>query len=136
MSTRAVSDFDVTEWNQEAYEDDAGTAGLARATVRKVFEGDLVGRSEAHLLMYQVDPTDPTGGAGYVASEVVTGVLLGRSGSFVLQHWGLMGEGPPRTGGSVIPGSGTGELLGLTGAVEIAVSEEGRHTLTLEFSLE
>ena len=53
---------------------------------------------------------DPEVGAGYVVSERVTGQLGDRSGSFVIQHGGVMGPGlAPRTFGHVVPGSGTGD---------------------------
>lgn len=35
--------------------------------------------------------------------------------------------------GHVVPGSGTGELAGLTGEIEISVAEDGTHTLTLDY---
>ncbi|MDX1578412.1 MAG: DUF3224 domain-containing protein [Gemmatimonadota bacterium] len=135
MTERATSSFDVTAWNQTPYgESDDGPA-LSRATVRKRFEGDLTGESTAELLMCQADPDDLSAGAGYVASELVTGRLAGREGTFVLQHWGLSEGGSERTGGRVVPGSGTGDLEGLRGEVEIEVDAEGGHTLTLEYEL-
>lgn len=48
------------------------------------------------------------------------------------QHGGVMGPGtPPHTFGHVVPGSGTGDLAGLTGTVQIDQSG-GDHTLTLD----
>lgn len=40
-----------------------------------------------------------------------------------------------RTFGHVVPGSGTGELAGLGGDVEISRTPEGVHTLTLDYAL-
>ena len=77
---------------------------------------------------------DSKAGAGYVVCERVVGRLGNRSGSFVLQHGGLIGPGlPPHTFGHVVPGSGTGELAGLTGEVKIDRAEDGTHTLTLDY---
>jgi len=157
---QAKSEFDVTGWDQNPYESpdqeserkkvpvsgsdsdsgadaDANTGPkLSRATVEKTFRGDLEGTSSAELLMCQADTTDLAAGAGYVASEVVTGELNGKRGSFVIQHWGLSGSGmEPKTTGHVVPGSGTHELVGLTGIVEIAVSPDGKHALTMEYEL-
>ncbi len=137
---KAVSDFDVAGWDQTPYEnsDEASDNGpkLSRATVRKVFRGDLEGESTAELLMCQADATDLAAGAGYVASEVFTGELNGKQGSFVIQHWGMSGSGmDPKTSGHVVPGSGTDELVGLTGSMEIAVSSDGKHTWTMEYEL-
>ena len=40
--------------------------------------------------------TDVEGSAAYVAIETVTGILHGRSGTFVLQHSGTMSRGEQR----------------------------------------
>jgi len=138
MTTRAISSFDVTGWDQAPGGERAEAQGLlfSRATVKKAFQGDLVGESTAELLMCQADATDLTAGAGYVASERFEGHLGDRRGTFVLQHWGLSDATGQRTGGHVVPGSGTGDLAGLTGEVVIAVSAEGEHTLTLDYVMD
>ena len=136
MSTRATASFDVTAWDQTPYDDSAGGPLLARATVRKTFTGDLEATSTAELLMCQSDPQDLAAGAGYVASERVTGRLHGREGTFVLQHGGLSGDGEPHTFGHLVPGSGTGDLAGIRGTMEIAQDASGAHTLTLEYTLD
>ena len=134
MSTHATASFDVTGWDETPYDEPADGPRLARATVRKTFRGDLEGESTAELLMCQADPDDYSAGAGYVASEHVTGTLDGRQGTFVLQHGGLSGEvAGERTFGHVVPGSGTGELEGLRGEAEIRQTPDGEHTLLLDY---
>ena len=132
MTNRAAASFKITGWEQTSLE---GTGPyLSRATVAKIYRGDLEGESDAELLMCQSDPRNPGAGAGYVASEQFTGSLGGRSGSFVIQHWGVTGRGgAEESGGHVVPGSGTGELKGLSGTVEISVDSGGGHRLTLEY---
>ena len=133
---RAESEFDVVGWDPSPYDNPHGGVHLSRATVRKTFKGDLDGESTAELLMCQADVKDLSAGAGYVASEVVSGKLGSRTGTFVLQHWGLSGGGAaPTTAGHVVHGSGTDQLVGLSGTVEIAASVEGKHTLTMEYEL-
>lgn len=134
MSTRATASFDVTGWDQSAYEEPAEGPRLARVTVRKVFRGELEGKSTGELLMCQTAPDDLAAGGGYVVSERVVGRLAGRTGTFVLQHGGLGGAGTAmHTFGHVVPGSGTGELAGLRGEIAIRVAEDGGHTLTLDY---
>ncbi len=133
--TRAVASFDVTGWDQGEPESEAGGPTLSSAVVRKQFDGDLVAESEARLMMCQADTSDISAGAGYIASEVVRGSLAGKQGTFVMQHWGLSADGRERTGGHVVPGSGTGDLKGLTGSVEISVDGDGTHTLTIDYEL-
>ena len=137
MAVRAVSSFEVTGWDQTPYGGEGEGPSLSRATVRKAFSGDLDAESTAELLMCQVDPSALDAGAGYVASEIVVGRLGGREGTFVMQHWGLAGGGlPNRTAGHVIPGSGTGELAGLSGEIEISVDTDGTHTITIDYELD
>lgn len=86
--------------------------------------------------MCVVDPANLAAGAGYVASELVTGRLGDRDGTFNLQHWGVSGIGRPQeTAGHVVPGSGTGQLVGLSGAMTISVDANGAHTFTLDYDI-
>jgi hypothetical protein len=136
MEKTVVASFEVASWVPRPGEDEGGGPVLTRAIVTKTFEGDLSGESRAELLMCQADPEDLTAGAGYVASEQFHGSLDGRRGSFVIHHWGVSEVGGrQRTSGHVVPGSGTGDLDGLRGQVEISVDESGKHTLRLTYHL-
>ncbi len=98
-------------------------AQLSRKAIHKTFQGDL----EAHSLgeMLASLSTIP-GSAGYVAMERVEGNLAGRPGSFVLMHLGTMDRGQRTLTIQVIPDSGTGELEGLSGTMEIDI-RDGQH---------
>ncbi len=78
--------------------------------------------------------TSVKGSAGYVAMEQVTGSLHGRSGSFVLQHYGIMNRGAPQLTVTVVPDSGTGELAGLAGTLAIKIVD-GKHFYEMEYTL-
>jgi hypothetical protein len=128
---KATASFNVTGWDPAPYDQPSDGPELSRITIQKAFEGDLEGESTAEGLFCGMN--DPKAGAGYVVSERVTGRLGDRSGSFVIQHGGVMGPwSAPRTFGHVVPGSGTGDLVGLTGTVEIDQAD-GEHTLTLDY---
>lgn len=132
---QATASFKVTTWEPTPYEAEVEGPRLFRVKVCKAFSGDLAGESTGELLMCVADPADIAAGAGYVVSERVTGTLGERSGSFMLQHWGLSGGGAaPRTAGHVVPGSGTGALAGITGRMEIS-DDAGAHTLILDYEL-
>jgi hypothetical protein len=131
MSTRATANFEITGWEQTDYGEPGDGPKLARATVKKAFRGDVEGSSTAELLMCG---GPEGGGAGYIAQEVVTATLAGRSGTFVLQHGGLRGAGEAYTFGNVVPDSATGGLRGLTGKVEYRHDESGA-VLTLDYDL-
>jgi hypothetical protein len=109
---------------------DAG-AGLGRMILDKRFHGDLEATSQGQMLSAG---TAVQGSAGFVALERVSGTLLGRTGTFVLQHHGLMNRGTPSLTITVVPDSGTGELTGLTGMMSIEIAE-GRHSYDFEHTL-
>ena len=126
----ATAPFDVTRWDPaEADEPDTGPE-LSRITIGKTFTGDFEGTGLGDGLFCGMSA--PRDGAGYLVSERLTGQLEGRTGTFVIQHGGLMGPAtPPRTFGNIVPGSGTGELAGISGTVEIT----DNHTLVLTYEL-
>ena len=79
--------------------------------------------------------TENPGSAGYVAIERFTGTVHGKSGSFVLQHSGIMNKGEGQLTVTIVPDSGTGALTGISGSLEIHI-QDGRHSYTLEYELE
>jgi len=104
---------------------------LGRLSLDKQFEGDLTAVGKGEMLT-ALTPTK--GSAGYVAIERVTGTLNGRSGSFVFQHTGTMDQGAQRLSITVVPGSGTGELTGISGSFTINIVER-QHFYEFEYSL-
>lgn len=104
---------------------------IAVMSINKTFAGDLHGSSVGQMLAFR---TPVQGSAGYVAMERVTATLAGRQGGFTLQHNGLMTRGTPQLSVVVVPDSGSEGLLGLTGTLEITISE-GRHDYRLVYSL-
>ena len=79
--------------------------------------------------------TAVAGSAGYVAIERVTGTLAGRTGTFALQHWGMMDKGTPDLKISVIPDSATGDLTGLAGTMTIDIQPGGKHFYDFTYTL-
>ncbi len=113
------------------FEGQPDTTKLGRLSIDKVFAGDLVGSSIGQMLSAG---TEVKGSAGYVAIELVEGALHGRKGSFVLQHSGTMNRGAPSLSVTVVPDSGTGELLGLAGALNIVIAD-GKHSYEIIYTL-
>jgi hypothetical protein len=66
--------------------------------------------------------------------EVVTGVLSGKHGSFALQHFATMDSSGPKMQVIVVPGSGTGELKGITGVFTIHI-DKGAHSYDFSYTL-
>ncbi|HEX9165456.1 MAG TPA: DUF3224 domain-containing protein [Gemmatimonadales bacterium] len=127
--TTATGTFDV-QLTPEVSQDGAGST-LGRMAIAKQFQGDLAGSSTGAMLS-ALTPTK--GSAGYVALERVTGVLHGRAGSFTLQHSGTMTRGAQDLVITVVPGSGTDQLAGISGRMRIII--EGRqHSYEFEYAL-
>lgn len=127
--TKASGTFEV-KLEPQAPEEHSSVPG--RMLITKQFHGDLVAASKGQMLMAG---TEVKGSAGYVAMEIVTGLLGGRSGSFILQHSGLMNRGLPQLNVTVVPDSGTGDFLGLTGSMTIDIVD-GKHLYTFDYSIE
>ncbi|HEU4628328.1 MAG TPA: DUF3224 domain-containing protein [Gemmatimonadaceae bacterium] len=130
MTTRATGSFDVQLNPLPVYADAEG-AMLGRRSIDKTFHGDLAATSRGEMLSAG---TPVQGSAGYVAIERVSGTLQGRRGSFVLQHSGTMDRGAARLAVTVVPDSGTEELVGLTGTMRIDITD-GAHTYVFDYTL-
>ena len=97
---------------------------LGRVSFDKQFTGALEATSKVHMIGART-PTEGSG--GYVAIERVTGTLEGKRGTFVLQHNGIMARGTRTLSVTVVPDSGTGELRGLSGKMDIQIVEKKHH---------
>lgn len=131
MPARATGPFDVKVTPQPA-DDYADGATLGRLTLDKSFHGDLEATSRGQML---TGMSSVKGSAGYVAIERVTGTLAGKRGSFILQHTGTMDRGTPELVITVVPDSGTDELVGLRGTMTIDVAAGGAHSYDFDYTL-
>jgi hypothetical protein len=130
VTARASGSFEVKLNPLPTYETAEGTM-LGRLSIDKQFHGDLEATSRGEMLSAG---TDVKGSAAYSAIERVSGTLGGRSGTFVLQHTGVMNRGAPSLAITVVPDSGTGGLAGLTGTMDIQI-DAGRHSYTFDYAL-
>ena len=111
--------------------DASSPSPVARMTLTKTLHGDLEGTGVGEMLAAN---TSVEGSAAYVAIERITGTIGGRSGSFMLQHTGTMTRGAPHLVVTVVPDSGTGDLVGLTGTFDIIIAG-GKHSYDFAYSL-
>jgi len=130
MSQRASGTFVVTITPQPQ-EADVGDPSIGRMALHKVFSGEMTGTARGQMLAVRggVD-----GSAGYVAMDRVTATLAGRSGTFALQHSGVMDRGERRLTIAVVPDSGTEALAGIAGSLDIQIVE-GVHRYDFAYSL-
>ena len=127
MTAQASGTFEVKLAPQTQYEESVG-----RLSIDKQFHGDLEATSKGEMLA--VSSSSEKGSAGYVAMEQVSGTLHGRSGSFALQHSGTMTRGAAQLIVTVVPDSGTGQLVGLSGQMAIEIAD-GKHSYRFDYTL-
>ena len=130
MTRHAEGTFDV---KNTPLPPDEGTTGtpIGRFALDKQFHGDLEAVSHGQML---TGMTAVQGSGAYVAIERVTGTLNGHRGSFILHHLGIMVRGAPQLNVTVVPDSGTGELVGLAGTMTITITD-GKHSYDFAYSL-
>lgn len=126
----AEGTFDVKNAPLPADQPIVGTP-IGRFSFDKQFHGDLAATSNGEMLAAG-DPSSGT--AGYVAVEFVTGTLNGRKGTFAMQQFGTMEHGKFDLKVIVVPGSGTGELAGIAGTMEIIIAA-GKHSYKFDYTL-
>jgi len=129
MTKRASGTFEV-KLNPQG-PDAHGEAALGRMSIDKQFAGDLAATSKGQML---TAGTEVQGSALYVALEKVTGTLDAREGTFILHHTGVMRRGTPELSISVVPDSGTGALVGLSGQMSITIVDR-RHFYEFDYSI-
>jgi len=131
MSVRASATFTVKAWDEKPIvQADAG-GKLTRASVAGSYTGEIEGEATSEMVMcYR-----PDGTAEYVGLERIVGRVGGRAGSFVVRSTGAFDGSQAKATFSVVTGSGTGELTGLSGEGQFAAPHGNLGKLQLEYRL-
>jgi uncharacterized protein DUF3224 len=108
--TRAHAKITVQSAEATPYDQAAGPA-LLELRLSETFAGDIDGESPVRALQVLRDDRS----ASMVSVQRVRGRLGGRAGTFVLQGSQIVADGRITATWFVVPGSGTGELVGLRG---------------------
>src|SRR3954465_4639550 len=107
----AEGQFELASWTEDTYRELGNGGKLTRASVPQQFSGDVTGAGAVEWLMcYQADGT-----ARFVGWQRVDGAVGGTEGSLVLESAGEFDGGQAVGEWTVVPGSGTGGLAGITG---------------------
>ena len=132
MSTHAQATFEISSWDENPYVELDGGAKMTRASVGQAFSGDLEGEGSVEWLMcYREDKT-----ADFVGLQRFVGRLGSRSGSFVMRTQGTF-DGEKAAGElSVVAGSGTEELGGITGAGAFVAPHGSTPSVDLDYDFE
>ena len=127
----ATGSFQVLSGDEAGYEDREGGARLAHAWGDQTFSGDITGDGNVHwLISYAADKS-----ARLVGLQRITGAIGGRRGSVVIEtiadHTGKASHGS----WSIVGGSGTGDLAGITGSGSFDAPGGPKATYELEYEL-
>jgi hypothetical protein len=129
------AEFQVASWDEKPYAEFEDKRKLTQAITTQNYAGGLVGEGRSNMVMCYGDSADVP--VYYTGLEHFTGSLDGRSGTFVMQAKGVFADGIAASTWFVVPGSGTGELAGLSGEGETrAVHGESAIPVTFEYHFE
>ncbi len=118
MKIEANCTFKVTGWDENPYEEFEDGSKLTKAKVSQLYEGDLSGEGSVEFLMSHTS----NGAASFVGIELITGILSGKTGSFIIQHIGTFDSNGACSNWTILPESGTGELVGINGGGSYAAT--------------
>lgn len=108
---KATGEFKVVGGGEETLREAPGEIKLTHVTGRQQFEGEIAGEGTVEWLMAY----SPDRKARFTGFQRVEGSIGGRRGSFLMEstgdHDGHSSHGEWR----ILPGSGTGELAGISG---------------------
>jgi hypothetical protein len=130
LSAHANGAFDV-KISPLTLSEQSADPKLGRMSIEKQYLGELEATAKGEMLTAQSEMKES---GVYVAVERVTGTLNGKRGSFAMYHSGVMNRGKPELKITVVPDSGTDELQGLTGKMNIKI-DNGKHSYDFEYSL-
>jgi hypothetical protein len=108
---KATGTFEVTSWREDAYHERTGEVKLTRAGGEQRFSGDIEGEGSVEWLMCY----SPEGRARFVGLQRIEGSLGGRNGSVVIESVGDHDGKQSKGDWTIVAGSGTGDLSGISG---------------------
>jgi Protein of unknown function (DUF3224) len=129
LSTRLL----ITKWDEKTVATHDDGSKITRATVEFAEGADGLESGRFESVMYY----RPDGTSSYVNLMFLTATLGGRSGSFVLSGDGTFDTTTASGTSTIVPGSATGGLVGITGTIS-SVSTHADHPfmpLTLDYDL-
>jgi hypothetical protein len=97
---------------------------------------NYTGEMEARSVLQEMKVYFHNDTAHVYGLEHVTGQIAGKQGSFVLEHNGRYENGKLSSRRTVVKGSGTGDLAGLRGVINLEAAHAVGYNITLEYFFE
>ncbi|WP_409492806.1 DUF3224 domain-containing protein [Amycolatopsis sp. cmx-11-12] len=131
-----MNTFAMKNWDESIVSGTEGGPRVAYAHATLAYSGLIEGESVVDYLLYYAGEGYDGGGTTAPGLERVEGSVDGRKGSFVIKHdTGFDAKGIS-SAFTVVEGSGTGELAGITGfGTTTGVIGEPTMSYTLEFEI-
>jgi hypothetical protein len=123
--------FENEEWKEGPYLEGPGAIQLVQADMTLTYAGEITGQGIARFLMTYAGASETL----FSGQERITGAVGGHEGSFVVRWVGTDDGGTTRASGTVIPGTGTGALAGLSGDLTLEAQRGGPSALTVEWEI-
>ncbi|MET8756107.1 DUF3224 domain-containing protein [Streptomyces sp. NPDC004667] len=111
--TQTGGRFTFAGWEEQPVGPADTMPRLAHAMVTNSFTGAIEASDTS--CSYAITYTGETSGT-YAGMELLSGAVEGRAGTFVLEERGEFDSSGTRCRFEVVPGSGTGELTGISGS--------------------
>ena len=128
LMTRITGTFKVLGWEEQPY-DAPHLPALTHASVSQEWLGDIEGEaSVTYLLASREDKA-----ASFIGLARVVGRIGEREGTFVMQDVGTFENGSAKGRWTILPGTSTGGLQGISGQGSFDTNDE-HATYTLEVS--
>jgi Protein of unknown function (DUF3224) len=128
--TKARGEFIVESGGEDPYEALDGGVRLTHAHGTQSFSGDVQADGAVHwLMLYRSDKT-----AQFVGLQRISGSIGGRRGTVVLAAEGTHDGKGSRISLEVVPGSGSGDLEGISGNGRLTNPGGETGTYELEYS--
>lgn len=129
---KAHGSFELASWAEDTYQDLGGGAKLTRASVTQTFTGAVEGDGSVEWLMaYRTDGT-----AHFVGLQHLRGRIGDRHGTFVLETTGDFDGTQAVWEGSVVPGTATDDLEGLSARATFGAPHGSKADFELDYSFE
>lgn len=125
------SEFTHTSWEEAPLSAADAATRLTQAKVTQSYTGDIMAESTLEYVIVYVSEQE----ARFVGMERFEGTVLGRSGTFALEHRGGFVGKLVTMQVSIVEGSATGELEGLSGSGEFESGHAETYTLALDIEL-
>ena len=125
---KAIATASPVKWDEKPYDQMPAPMRTTKASVEFGFKGEVegVGHTE-YIMFYKVfDEKDPhKSTARYIGLTRFEGSVNGKRGGFVYEEQGTFEAGTAKSSVTILPGSGTDGLKGISGTGTTSATQKG-----------